>query len=86
MLKRYNCKPNNLFSMKVGLLEIDATFGSLNIHFDNLVGGGDFGEVVNQVLALLGKNIWDLVIENKIMKILWCRKMAPLNALSIMCF
>ena len=50
--------------MKVGLLNIDATFGSLNVHFDNLVGGGDFGEVINQIISLLGKQIWDLVRKN----------------------
>lgn len=47
--------------IQVGLLNIDATFGSINVHFDNLVGGGDFGEVINQIISLLGKQIWDLV-------------------------
>jgi hypothetical protein len=45
----------------VGLLNIDASFSSINIHFDNLVGGGDFGEVINQIISLLGNNIWDMV-------------------------
>lgn len=47
--------------LQVYELTLDATFDSIDIHFDNLVGGGNFGEVINQVLSLLGPQIWDLV-------------------------
>ena len=48
-------------TLKVGLLNTDVTFTNINVHFDNLVGGGDFGEVINMVISSLGNKIWDMV-------------------------
>merc|ERR1712083_554543 len=45
----------------VEITEIDLTadFTDINVHLDNLLGGGNFGESVNNLLNLLGDYIWD---------------------------
>jgi len=43
------------------VLNLDANIGSIKVHFDNLLGGGDFGEALNSAISILGKTIWDLV-------------------------
>merc|ERR1719275_266669 len=40
---------------------LDADFDDIAVHLDNLVGGGNFGETINNILNLLGPMIWDLV-------------------------
>jgi hypothetical protein len=42
-------------------LKLGATFGHIELHLDNLLGGGDFGEVINQLLSALGPTLWDLL-------------------------
>lgn len=42
-------------------MELSANFSSIKTHLDNLLGGGNFGESVNNLLNLLGDYIWDLV-------------------------
>ena len=58
---------------QVGLLDIDATFSKIEVHFDNLVGGGDFGEVINQIISMLGNTIWEMVALVQIYSALNCR-------------
>ena len=38
--------------LQVTNLELNAEFSSIKIHFDNLVGGGNLGEVINQILSI----------------------------------
>jgi len=47
----------------VEITEIDLTadFTDIKIHLDNLLGGGNFGESVNNLLNVLGGYIWDQV-------------------------
>ena len=33
----------------------------MNVLLDNLVGGGDFGDVINNLLSALAPTIWDQV-------------------------
>merc|ERR1711997_885902 len=40
-------------------LTLGADFEGAVIYLDNLVGGGDFGDVVNQLLSALAPTIWD---------------------------
>jgi hypothetical protein len=40
-------------------LKLAATFGHIDLYLDNLLGGGGFGEVINQLLSALGPTIWD---------------------------
>jgi len=42
-------------------MDIAADFTDITVHLDNLVGGGNFGETINNILNLLGPMIWDLV-------------------------
>jgi len=42
-------------------MDIAADFDDIAVHLDNLVGGGNFGETINNILNLLGPMIWDLV-------------------------
>ena len=42
-------------------MDIAADFDDIAIHLDDLVGGGNFGETINNILNLLGPMIWDLV-------------------------
>merc|ERR1712109_91851 len=42
-------------------MDIAADFTDIAVHLDNLVGGGNFGETINNILNLLGPMIWDLV-------------------------
>ena len=48
----------------VEITEIDLTadFTDIKIHLDNLLGGGNFGESVNNLLNVLGGYIWDQVL------------------------
>merc|ERR1711935_104915 len=40
-------------------LTLGADFQGAVIHLDNLVGGGDFGDVINNLLSALAPTIWD---------------------------
>jgi len=40
-------------------MNLGADFDNAVIHLDNLVGGGDFGETINQLLSALAPTIWD---------------------------
>jgi len=40
-------------------MNLDAKFTEIKIHLDNLLGGGNFGETINNMLNLLGGFIWD---------------------------
>merc|ERR1711953_88522 len=45
--------------VKVQSMVVSAEFSSIKIHLDNLLGGGNFGESVNNLLNLLGDYIWE---------------------------
>merc|ERR1711915_239287 len=45
--------------VKVTTMTLSAAFSSIKIHLENLLGGGNFGESVNNLLNLLGDYIWD---------------------------
>merc|ERR1711915_560541 len=47
--------------VKVTTMTLSAAFSSIKIRLENLLGGGNFGESVNNLLNLLGDYIWDLV-------------------------
>ena len=47
--------------LQVSDLEMDASFQSANLHLDNLLGGGDFGENINNLLTALAPTIWNEV-------------------------
>ena len=47
--------------MQVTSLALGADFEGIVLHLDNLLGGGDFGETINNLLSVLGPQIWDLV-------------------------
>ena len=40
-------------------MDITADFTDIKIHLDNLLGGGAFGESINNLLNVLGVYIWD---------------------------
>jgi len=44
-------------------MDITADFTDIKIHLDNLLGGGNFGESINNLLNVLGGFIWDQVKE-----------------------
>merc|ERR1712241_313141 len=45
--------------VRVTTMTLSAAFSSIKIHLENLLGGGNFGESVNNLLNLLGDYIWD---------------------------
>merc|ERR1712038_202763 len=45
--------------VKVQSMVVSAEFSSVKIHLDNLLGGGNFGKSVNNLLNLLGDYIWE---------------------------
>ena len=45
--------------VRVTEMDISANFTSIKLHLDNLLGGGNFGESINNLLNLLGDFIWD---------------------------
>ena len=47
--------------LQVSGLEMDANFQSANLHLDNLLGGEDFGENINNLLTALAPTIWNEV-------------------------
>ena len=47
--------------VEITQMVLSANFTSIKTHLDNLLGGGNFGESVNNLLNLLGDYIWDLV-------------------------
>merc|ERR1712215_13388 len=51
-------KINEQGYVEVTTMDITAEFDHLKIHLDNLVGGGDFGEVINDALNIMGGFIW----------------------------
>lgn len=42
-------------------MELSADFTDIKMHLDDLVGGDNFGETINNLLNLLAPMIWDLV-------------------------
>ena len=52
---------NSAGFLQVTGLDLDASFDNAVLHLDNLLGGGDFGEVINQVLSALAPTIWNAV-------------------------
>lgn len=42
-------------------LLMDTNFTTLAVNFENLLGGGDFGETINAILSQLGASIFDQV-------------------------
>ena len=42
-------------------MTLSANFTDIKTHLDNLLGGGNFGESINNLLNLLGDFIWDAV-------------------------
>ena len=49
--------------LQVSGLEMDANFQSANLHLDNLLGGEDFGENINNLLTAFAPAIWNEVLE-----------------------
>ena len=47
--------------LQVTGLKMDAKFQSAVLHLDNLLGGGDFGENINNLLTALAPSIWNEV-------------------------
>ena len=47
--------------IEVTEMDITADFTDIKIHLDNLLGGGNFGESINNLLNVLGGYIWDQV-------------------------
>ena len=47
--------------LQVTGLILGAEFDQAVLHLDDLLGGGDFGEVINNLLSVLAPTIWDLV-------------------------
>jgi len=45
--------------LQVSGLEMDANFQSANLHLDNLLGGEDFGENINNLLTAFAPAIWN---------------------------
>ena len=45
--------------VRVTEMKVSANFTSIKLHLDNLLGGGNFGESINNLLNLLGDYIWD---------------------------
>ena len=52
--------------LQVSDLEMDASFQSANLHLDNLLGGEDFGENINNLLTAFAPAIWNEVLEIQI--------------------
>ncbi|XP_046442167.1 uncharacterized protein LOC124192739 [Daphnia pulex] len=42
-------------------LEMDATFTTMVVYFENLLGGGDLGDTINDIISELGMAIFELV-------------------------
>ena len=42
-------------------LALSAEFNDIKIHFENLLGGDALGDTLNNLLSILGTDIWDLV-------------------------
>ena len=40
-------------------MKLSADFEGIKLHLDNLMGGGNFGEAINNLLNALGDFIWD---------------------------
>ena len=53
--------------LQVSGLEMDANFQSANLHLDNLLGGEDFGENINNLLTAFAPAIWNEVLEIQIL-------------------
>ena len=47
--------------VEVTEMDITADFTDIKMHLDNLLGGGNFGESINNLLNVLGGYIWDQV-------------------------
>ena len=47
--------------IEVTQMDITADFTDIKIHLDNLLGGGNFGESINNLLNVMGVYIWDQV-------------------------
>jgi len=45
--------------IEVTQMDITADFTDIKIHLDNLLGGGNFGESINNLLNVMGVYIWD---------------------------
>ena len=43
-------------------MNLGADFDNAVLHLDNLLGGGDFGETINNLLSALAPTIWDQVL------------------------
>lgn len=54
--------------LQVSGLEMDANFQSANLHLDNLLGGEDFGENINNLLTAFAPAIWNEVLEIQIFR------------------
>nr|CAH0098060.1 unnamed protein product [Daphnia galeata] len=42
-------------------LEMDATFTTMVVYFENLLGGGDLGDTINDIISELGMAIFEIV-------------------------
>ena len=47
--------------IEVTSMDITADFTDIKMHLDNLLGGGPFGESINNLLNVMGVYIWDQV-------------------------
>lgn len=48
-------------SSQLTSLEMDATFTTMVVYFENLLGGGDLGDTINDIISELGMAIFELV-------------------------
>ena len=47
--------------MQLTSLEMDATFTTMVVYFENLLGGGDLGDTINDIMSELGMAIFEIV-------------------------
>lgn len=47
--------------LQVTTLDLDADFQGIQLHLDNLLGGENFGEVINSLLNTFAPMLWDQV-------------------------
>ena len=54
-------------------MNLGADFDNAVLHLDNLLGGGDFGETINNLLSALAPTIWDQVLYTILYERILCR-------------
>ena len=47
--------------IEVTQMDITADFTDIKMHLDDWIGGGDYGETINNLLNVIAVHIWDQV-------------------------